>query len=120
MVDNSRRDETISNKIHAEIEDIIRFISGMDENDFFTDTKTQKAVAMSLINIGELTKAYSDDFTRAKSAVPWKKVQAMRNIAAHRYEAVDMQVVWKTIKEDLTVLQNIVANELLNKLPPEA
>jgi len=44
MVDNSRRDETISNKIHAEIEDIIRFISGMDENDFFIDTKTQNIV----------------------------------------------------------------------------
>jgi len=36
----------------------------------------------------------ADDKTRRKG------IQATRNIAAHNYEAFDMQVVWKTIKED--------------------
>jgi len=109
MVDVSGRDEIIKRKILCEISDIEKFISGMNEDDFYTDVKTQKAVAMSLINIGELSKALSDAYTNSKKNVPWKKVQAMRNVVAHKYESVDMQIVWNTIQISVAELKKELA-----------
>ena len=70
-----KRDEIITRKILKEISDINVFINNMTEADFNNDIKTQKAVVMSLINIGELSKSYSDDFILIKNKIPWKKVQ---------------------------------------------
>jgi uncharacterized protein with HEPN domain len=105
MGDANKRDEIITKKILIEIGDINKFIDKMTEEDFYNDVKTQKAVIMSLINIGELSKSFSDEFIAANDKIPWKKVQAMRNVAAHKYETVDMQIVWDTIKISIEELK---------------
>ena len=104
MVDANKRDEVITKKILGEIDDINKFIDKMAEDDFYNDVKTQKAVVMSLINIGELSKSFSDAFIDSHDKIPWKKVQAMRNVAAHKYETVDMQIVWDTIQVSVAEL----------------
>ena len=109
MVDMNKKDEVIKKKILSEIDDINKFIDKITEEDFYKDIKTQKAVIMSLINIGELSKSFSDDFIDSNEKIPWKKIQAMRNVAAHKYEAIDMQIVWDTIHVSIV--------ELKNKLP---
>ena len=106
MVEQSRRNAAITKKVLKEIDDINRYTTGMAADDFYADDKTQKAVAMTLINIGELSKSYSSDFIESNKSIPWKGIQATRNIAAHKYESFDMQVVWKTIKDDLPALKN--------------
>jgi len=110
MVELSRRDETITRKIIREIETINRFIAEMSEPEFLADDKTQRAVTMTLINIGELSKAYTEDFLDSKKNIPWKAIQATRNIAAHNYEVVDMSIVWDTIKVSLPLLQKELEN----------
>jgi len=77
----------------------------MSESEFYTDPKTQKAVIMTLINIGELSKNYTDEFIELNKNIPWKKVQAMRNVAAHRYEVVNMEIVWDTVKVSIVELK---------------
>jgi len=109
MVDMNKKDEVIKKKILREIDDISKFIDKITEEDFYKDSKTQKAVIMSLINIGELSKSFSDDFIDSNEKIPWKKIQAMRNVAAHKYEAIDMQIVWDTI--------HVSVVELRKKLP---
>jgi len=106
MVDQNKRNATITKKIIKEIKEIKFFIEGMSEQDFLADIKTQKAVAMTLINIGELSKKYTDDFINSKANIPWKYIQATRNIAAHNYEVVKMSVIWNTITVSLPELQN--------------
>ena len=105
MVDADKRNEIITKKILIEINDISKFIDKMTEEDFFKDVKTQKAVVMSLINIGELSKSFTDDFTSANAKIPWKKVKAMRNVAAHKYEAIDMKIVWNTTQISIEELK---------------
>ncbi|MCL2203217.1 MAG: DUF86 domain-containing protein [Defluviitaleaceae bacterium] len=105
MVERGRRNDVITKKILKEINDIARYTSGMSANDFYADDKTQKAVAMTLINIGELSKSFSSEFIEGNKNIPWKDIQATRNIAAHNYESFDMQIVWKTIKDDLPALK---------------
>ena len=92
----------------------------MTEAGFYGCAKTQKAVVMSFINIGELSKSFTGNFTDANNMIPWKKVQAMRNIAAHKYEAIDMQIVWDTIQVSITELE-IELNRICSAaLPNEA
>ena len=105
MVESSNRNVIITKKLIREIESINRFVAGMNEPDFLVDDKTQRAVAMTLINIGELSKAYTDDFLYSKKDIPWKAIQATRNVAAHNYDVVDMSIVWDTVKVSLPLLQ---------------
>jgi len=105
MVEQNKRDVVILKKILKEIDDIKRYTAGMTAENFYEDDKTQKAVAMTLINIGELSKAFSSEFIERNKEIPWKAVQATRNIAAHNYEYFDMQIVWKTIEDDLPILK---------------
>ena len=105
MDKKSRRNLVVAKKIIKEIDDISRYTISMTVDEFYADDKTQKAVAMSLINIGELPKSFSDEFLERDKNIPWKDIQATRNIAAHNYEAFDMQIVWKTIMEDLPMLK---------------
>jgi len=105
MVSWKKRDEIIIEKILREIDDIVKFTANMTEEEFYDDVKTQKAIVMSLINIGELSKSLSDCFTSSKDNVPWKKVQALRNVAAHKYETIDMQIIWDTIQISVTELR---------------
>jgi uncharacterized protein with HEPN domain len=115
MVEPKRRDKIIVKKILAEIDEIFKFTEGVTEEDFLKDTMVQKAVVMTLINIGELSKSFSDEFVASKRSVPWKEMQAMRNVAAHRYEAVKMQRVWDTIQNSIAELKR----ELLLEQKPD-
>jgi len=106
MDEISKRDTIIRTKILSEIKDIEEFLCDMTEDDFNNDSKTQKAVVMSLINIGELSKAFTDSFIGSNKKIPWKKIQAMRNVAAHKYEIIDMDVVWDTVKVSVAELKS--------------
>ena len=117
MVELRIRDEVILKKILKEIDDIHKFINTITEEDFYNDIKTQKAVIMSLINIGELSKSFSDVFIGLNKKIPWKKIQAMRNVAAHTYELIDMQIVWDTINTNIAELKKELTDLPLFKHP---
>ena len=65
----------------------------------------QKAVVMSLINIGELSKAFTEDYIAAMPEIPWKAIRGFRNIAAHQYGIIDFEDVYKTVTEDIPSLK---------------
>lgn len=57
-MEHKDRDAIIRKKILNEIVDINSFIHGMTEADFTGSRVAQKAVMMSLLNIGELSKSF--------------------------------------------------------------
>lgn len=104
-MEHKQRDVVIRRKMLAEIEDIESFVAGMDADGFYQSKVTQKAVMMSLINIGELSKAFSDEYLEATRGTPWKDIRGLRNIAAHQYDAIRMPNVWLTIQQDVPALK---------------
>ena len=98
-------DSLITNKILEEIDNITRIFEDTAEADFYRDVKTQNAILASLVSISELSESYSEAFLFSAGKIQWKKVLPMRNIAAHKYESFDMQVVWDTIKNSVPDLK---------------
>ena len=44
--------------------------------------------------------------------MPWYDIVGMRNILVHRYFAVDTELVWAAVRDDLPVLKHKVASML--------
>lgn len=88
------------------------FVSGMSLEDFYADKRTQQAVVMSLVIIGEAATRIMDRypvFIETHSDLPWRAMRGMRNRIAHGYFAINLDVVWDTVQTALP--------DLLTRLP---
>lgn len=85
--------------IKDDCKDIREFIDGMTEEDFRSNKLVRNAVGMSLINIGELVKALPMEFRETHPQLPWRRIAGMRDLAAHKYQTLDMGAVWKVAQD---------------------
>jgi len=79
-----KSDRVYPEQILDATEKIRQFVTGMDQDAFLTDQKTQSAVIMQLALIGELAKRVSQT-TRAAIKVPWREIAGFRDRAIHDY-----------------------------------
>ena len=88
-------------------EDACAFVDGLDKADFLEDKRTQQAVIMSLIIIGEAaTKVMENyaEFMQVHPEIPWRNMRGMRNRIAHGYFDINLDVVWETMQMALPEL----------------
>ena len=71
---------------------------------------------MTVINIGELVKNLSDSVRNEYKTIPWKSIAGFRNIAAHKYQTLKMNDVYKTVVEDFPILAIDIKNVLNKKI----
>jgi uncharacterized protein with HEPN domain len=88
------RDIQLLKKIISECKDIIRYASNVGNKGFLENDVYQKATAMSLINIGEHANALTRELWTEFKDIPWRKIVDLRNIAAHGYGELRMELVW--------------------------
>lgn len=88
--------------------------SGFDE--FLADVRTQWAVEMGLIRIGETVNRIPADVREQFPGQPWRQIVAMRNFAAHQYDDLDPQRVWRTLTRDIPALRAYLVDEMLPQL----
>ena len=92
------------------------YVEGLGKDDFLADTRTQQAVILNIVVIGEAaTKLAKDypEFIDQHPEVPWRSMKGMRNRIAHGY----FDIVWDTVQtalpplmERLTSIRNESAN----------
>jgi uncharacterized protein with HEPN domain len=87
--------------IEKEIGDISYFIEALDLTKFLGDVKTQKAVIMSLLNIGELVKKLPSEFKSSNPQIEWYKLAGLRNRIAHDYPGLDFELIWNIINNEV-------------------
>lgn len=88
------------------------YIEGMDEEAFLADKRTQQAVILNIVIIGEVaTKLIQNhgNFLERHPEVPWRNMKGMRNRIAHGYFDIDLHMVWETVRTALP--------KLLERLP---
>lgn len=84
-------------------------------NDFLLtpDNTFLDGICMKLIFMGESVKTI-DRLSAGKlfplfPSIPWKEIMKLRDIIAHHYFKIDVDVIYSTIKEDLPPLQDALA-----------
>jgi len=87
--------------------DACGFVEGWAKDDFLADKRTQQAVVMSVVIMGEAaTKVMEShpEFAQAHPQVPWRSMRGMRNRIAHGYFDINLDVVWDTVQTALPAL----------------
>lgn len=97
------------NDIFDAIEKVERFTQGMDFAQFAADDKTVFAVVRSLEIIGEATKKVPKPIKNRYPAIPWQEMAGIRDKFIHEYFGVKLEVVWKTVQQDLPDLKPLIA-----------
>lgn len=72
---------------------------------FAKDHIYQNAVALCVLQIGELTTKLTEEFKQTYTGMPWNQIKAMRNIVAHNYGSIDAEILWETIENDVPQLK---------------
>ena len=77
------------------------------------DTQYKNAVAMCILQIGELVGHLTEEFKEEHNSVPWQKIKGMRNITAHHYGKIDAVILYRTISERIPELHEY-CNDILH------
>lgn len=85
--------------------DVLAELVRMDLDAFAGDVRSQWAVEMGLIRIGETINRIPDEVLAEYPGQPWRQIVGMRNFAAHQYDDLDARRVWLTVTRDVPALR---------------
>jgi uncharacterized protein with HEPN domain len=83
---------------------------------FRTNQQVQDAVVRNIEVIGEAVNKINSaapQFIQQHPELPWAQMRGMRNVAIHEYFFVDLEIVWKTVRDDLPKLKQQIEALLL-------
>lgn len=86
--------------------EVVADIAEVGFDEFAADKRTQWAVEMGLIRIGEGVNRIPADILDRFPAQPWRQIVAMRNFAAHQYDDLEPRRVWRTVGQDVPALRD--------------
>lgn len=83
------------------------FCADVTEEEFRADLRTQMAVTMALVLIGEAVARLTNAFphiTEDHPQIAWSKIKGMRDVIAHDYYELELPMVWRTVAIELPQL----------------
>ena len=96
--------------------DVLAELARTDLDTFVTDVRTQWAVEIGLIRIGEAINRIPATVLERFPDQPWRSMVAMRNFAAHQYDDLDPRRVWRTLTADVPALRAYLVDTVLPAL----
>jgi len=84
------------------------YVQGLTCDTFVQDRMRYSAVIREFEIIGEAVGKLSDELKSGYPEIPWQDVKDFRNLLAHEYFGVDLEIVWNTIRDDLPMLVDAV------------
>ena len=88
------------------IEDIIDamekaedFLQGVSYDEFEADYRINFVIVRTLEIVGEATKRLPKSLRQQYSYIPWREMAGMRDRMIHGYNAIDLHIVWDTVKK---------------------
>lgn len=90
------------------VQAILLFAHGRKRTDLDKDRQFLSAVLREFEILGEAANKVSEKMKKRFPEFPWKATVGMRNRLIHAYFDVDHDVIWKTIREYLPALQELL------------
>jgi len=91
------------------------FAQNKTRSDLDTDRKLVLALVKDIEIIGEAAANITDRCQENMPQIPWSNITGMRNRLVHAYFDINLDILWKTVIEDLPSL----VDELEQIVPPE-
>ena len=88
--------------------DRIKAYTAGGREDFLARTLVQDAVVRNLEILGEATKRLSPELRARNPEIPWKEMAALRDVLAHGYMSVDLEIVWEVVERRLVGISSRV------------
>ena len=96
------------------------YLNGVTYESFLGDAEKQDAVLRRFEIIGEAASRLSPETQALFPTLPFRAMRGMRNIIAHDYGEVDLDLVWKTATADLPTLIETLEQDFENGRGPRA
>ena len=91
--------------IRDAIDKVKTYTLGLSREVFENDNKTIDAVVRNLEIIGEAVKMIPESIRLAHPNIEWKKIAGLRDILAHQYFGIDIDIIWDILKNKLPALE---------------
>lgn len=95
--------------ITTSIDKIETYTKGLSYDSFSNDPKTVDAVVRNLEIIGEAAKNIPKEIRVKYPEIPWKPIMGTRDKVIHEYFGIDLEILWKTLQEDIPQLKVQIA-----------
>jgi len=106
MTNQIKKDPLVFIKhVRDSINEIESFIENVSKEKFIGEKLIQNAVIRSVEVIGEAVKNLPLEFREKYEDIPWSGIAGMRDKIIHHYFGVDLETIWKVIKEDIPELK---------------
>ncbi|GHF93135.1 hypothetical protein GCM10017783_01290 [Deinococcus piscis] len=79
-----------------------------DRQSFRQDEQAVDAVLRNLARLGETTKFIPQSQQDRHPQVPWALLRDIRNLVAHDYFGIDLDLVWQTVRHELPQLRPLL------------
>ena len=87
---------------------ILTYVQGITCETFVHDRMRYSAVIREFEIIGEAVGKLPATLKNGYPDIPWQDIKDFRNLLAHEYFGVDLEIVWNTINNDLPMLMEAV------------
>lgn len=101
---------------------IVRFAGGLERDEAFADEMRFDAILHNFHVIGEAVKNLPAEVREEHSEIPWREIAGMRDFVAHAYFALDLDILWNAIDQEVPTLLERVTAMLVgdDPRPPES
>ena len=94
----------------------VLFARGRARSDLETDRQLLLSLVKEIEIVGEAASQITDLTHSRLAGIPWASIIAMRNRLVHAYFSINLDILWKTVQEDLP---NLI-DQLERFLPPDS
>ncbi len=93
------------------------FVGGISREFFDGSDLYQSAVLFKLMTIGEAAANISLEIRNRYTEVDWQSLKGFRNIIAHEYFSLNLDIVWDSANNDTMILIEQIQNILRSEYP---
>ncbi len=111
-----RHDEIRLRHMIEAAREAVSFARGRVREELETDRQLLLSLVKDIEIVGEAASQITVSTREELDEIPWASIVAMRNRLVHAYFSINLEILWKTVQEDLPGL----IDQLERVVPPES